>query len=130
MYQMQFPTDWPENCPPQDAEDAHGNVYRVVKLDPVGADDFRTQHETGRMPNAPACLRCGLSVFQDLESAQHQHDLFPKLGGFIAKGRLESKHGKIKRTPTSRAPRHTTWWCCIDVRRHALFSVVWVAGAR
>lgn len=68
---MRFPTDWPNDCPPLNADDAAGTVFRIVKNDPPLVVDFATHHETGRLKNAPACLRCGLSVFRELSDAVH-----------------------------------------------------------
>jgi hypothetical protein len=37
---MKFPDDWPNDCPPGDAEPASGTVFRLVKSDPHTAADF------------------------------------------------------------------------------------------
>ena len=76
---MDFPNDWPQGCPPDDAEAASGQVFRLVKTNPATAADFMSHHERGILPMAPACLRCGLSVFRLREDAEHQHHAYPKL---------------------------------------------------
>jgi hypothetical protein len=120
---MQFPEDWPDDCPPGDSEPADGVVFRLVKNDPPTAADFRTHHETGRLPGAPACLRCGLSVFRVPEDASHMRRLFPRLGRLIAKGMLQAEHGVTKLT-TGRQPTHTTWWPAEGIDRAAPFAVL------
>jgi hypothetical protein len=50
-------------------------VFRLVHEDPPDASDFATHAETGRLPKAPACLRCGLSVFREKRDAEHQGEL-------------------------------------------------------
>lgn len=118
-----FPSTWPANCPPRDAVDADGDVFRIVDHDPPATGDFASHMETGKLPKAPACLRCGLSVFRELRDAVHQRTLFPRLGRWIAKGTLAMDHGRTKLT-TGKLPTHTTWWACEGVDRAALFTVV------
>ncbi len=120
---MTFPKDWPSGCPSADTPDATGAVFRIVRGNPVAAEDVQSHHETGRLPKADPCLRCGLSVFRDLEDALNQQRLLPKLGNRIAKALLEGAHGKA--CPTKgQQPTHTTWWSYEDVDRAALFHVV------
>ncbi len=120
---MNFPANWPADCPPADAVDAHGDVFRIVKHEPPKAEDLATHMETGRLPKAPACLRCGLSVFIEIRDAIHQRQLLPKLGSFVAKATLAAQHGKTRLTE-GRQPSHTTWWAYEGVNRAGLFSVV------
>jgi len=118
-----FPSDWPPGCPPNDAIDASGTVYRVVKADPCGAEDFRSHGEQGTRATSPECLRCGLSVFSDLTGAGHARAKYPALGNLIARGELHAQHGKIKASG-AQSSTHLTWWPYLMVARHELFSVV------
>lgn len=120
---MIFPTTWPANCPPADAIDANGRVFRIVNNDPPMPEDFATHHETGRMPKGPACLRCGLSVFRDHRDAVHLRKLLPKIGRLVAVGDLKPIHGKTKLT-SGQQPTHTTWWVYENVDRCQPFSVI------
>jgi hypothetical protein len=124
---MNFPQDWPNDCPPPDAVAAAGEVFRLVKTNPPTAADLASHRETGRLPNAPPCLRCGLSVFRDVQDAVHQQRLIPKLGRWIARGTLSVEHGQTKQTP-SQQPTHTTWWAYEGINRAALFTVVGEEG--
>lgn len=120
---MNFPANWPKNCPPSDAVDADGDVFRIVKDEPPTDEDFASHWETGKLPKAPPCLRCGLSVFRDVRDAVHQRQLIPKLGCWIAQATLKYHHGKTKLTEGVQ-PTHTTWWAYEKVNRASLFSVV------
>ena len=120
---MTFPDDWPDGCPGADVPEADGVLFRIVKNDPSKPHDLRSHHETGRLPRADPCLRCGLSVFGELGDAQNQRSLMPRLGRWIATGTLQSDHGKACLTPGSQ-PTHTTWWPCVGVDRVVLFSVI------
>jgi hypothetical protein len=120
---MHFPNTWPGDCPPQEALDAEGDVFRIVNNDPPIADDLASHFETGKLPKAPACLRCGLSVFREVRDAVHQQLLIPKLGQWIAKATLKAEHGKTKLT-NGKQPTHTTWWTYDGVNRAILFAVV------
>lgn len=98
------------DCPPPDAEPANGRVFRCAKSNPPVARDMLTHHETGRVPAADPCLRQALSVFTDLQDAQHQARLFP---GWrrrcVLFADLEPAHGKVKPTK-GQQPSHTSWW--------------------
>jgi hypothetical protein len=118
---MQFPSDWPPGCPPEDAVDADGPVYRLVKSNPATPDDMQSHHEKQTMLNHPACLRCGLSVFRTRGDAEHQHAAYPKLGKFVASGTLRPEHGKVKQTGR---PTHTTWWVYDGVDRLAVITAI------
>lgn len=120
---MKFPKQWPDDCPPGDADEADREVFRLAKNDPPTPDDFVTHFESGRMQHGPACMRCGLSVFRELHDAIHQRSLFPKLGDKIARGTLQSSHGKTKLT-SGRQPTHTTWWPYEGIDRCRPFAVV------
>lgn len=120
---MSFPADWPSDCPPADAVDAEGTVFRIVKHNPPVRADFATHHETGRLKNAPACLRCGLSVFRELRDAVHQRSLLPKLGQWIVQGTLSAEYGKTRLT-TGQQPTHTTFWTYEGVDRTAFFAII------
>ena len=119
---MNFPADWPPGCPPSDAEDATGDVYRVAKSDPLVANDFLSYHELGTARGDPI-LRCGLSVFGQATDAEHASRKFRNMGKVIAKATLKPEHGKSKQTGR---PTHTTWWPYREVNRVSLFSVVGV----
>ena len=123
---MTFPSDWPAGCPSADTPDAEGEVYRIVKNQPVTLADMVSHHESGRLPKADPCLRCGLSVFRLLEDALHQQKLMPRLGRRIAKAELKAAHGRAGPTK-GQQPTHTTWWPYSHVDRAALFAVVWEA---
>jgi len=124
---MTFPEGWPNNCPPADAVDASGVVFRIVNNEPPMAADFVSHFESGKLLKAPDCLRRGLSVFRELGDAVHQRRLFPRLGRLIARGTLLAEHGKTRLT-TGKQPTHTTWWSYKDVDRASPFSIVQEEG--
>jgi len=124
MPDLEFPGDWPEGCPPEDALSANADVYRVVRCDPPAAEDFLSFLELGKADPKRLCACAGLSVFADPADALHYAEKYPYLGELIAEGALQPPHGKLK--PTSRVVgrsrnSHTTWWPCKDTVRHSLF---------
>lgn len=118
-----FPSGWAVGRPPADAIDARGDVFRLVHHVPPSVEDLATHHETGRLPRADPCLRCGLSVFRTVRDAAHQRQLFQRLGNHIAKATLAPDHGMAKPT-RGQQPTHTTWWVYEGVDRAALFTVI------
>lgn len=115
-----FPEDWPNDCPPADSADASGVFFRVVKQAPCSPDDFLTQGELGKARSACPCLRAGLSLLVDIDSARNYMDKYPHLGELIASGAIGPEHGKIRVTGGA----HVTWWSYSGVIRHSLFAVV------
>lgn len=98
-------------------------MFRISKEKPVTAACMKSHYETGKLPKADPCLRCGLSVFREIEDAINQQGLMPKLGNKIAKAELLAEHGKA--VPTKgQQPSHTTWWPCDGVDRASLFCVI------
>ncbi len=118
---MKFPDTWPSDCPPGDALDAEGTVFRIVNHNPPAAEDFVTSFESGAFPSRPACLRCGLSVHRILADAIHTKTKYPKLGSWIAQGMLTQGCGKTKQTGQA---SHTTWWICAGVDRASIFTCI------
>jgi len=124
---MSYPNDWPEGCPPNDAEPAFGIVFRGVKTNPPTEDDFLTYRELGKADRGKPCEAAGVSVFRDDKDAKHYIDKYPYTGNMIAKGTLSSDHGMVKPTARSlngKKNSHTTWWPYESVNRPSLFSVV------
>ncbi|WP_022652459.1 hypothetical protein [Aquaspirillum serpens] len=120
---MNFPSSWPQGCPPDDAEAADGQLFRVAKSYPPTAEDFMSHEELGKKSTGPQCLRVGLSLFRTLDDAEHLTQLFPKLGQYVMRGQLQPCHGVLKLTPSNRHPTHTTWWPYEGVDRAEPFSL-------
>ncbi|MEQ5801950.1 hypothetical protein [Halomonas sp. H10-9-1] len=124
MEDVKFPDGCPDGCPPSDAEDANGQVYRVCRANPPVAKDFASHVELGKVRGGDECMRCGLSVFRNEADARQLTKLFPKLGKWVFSGRLTPEAGKIKPTPARQRPSHTTWWPYAGVDRAAAFQPV------
>lgn len=123
---MTFPDTWPEGCPPADADNPDGVLFRIVASNPPTREDFLSFAEEGRFLRSPPkcpCMPYGLSVFPDRADAEWMAHAFPKLGGFLASGYLDKDSGMSKLTPGTR-PSHTTWWPEIACDRQGLFDAV------
>ena len=124
---FRFPGWFVSDCPPADAGDASGTIYRFVANKTSVEQDFESYHETGQVPNGPPCERCGLSVFRKLddvrEMLRHLWRRYPgnDYGPHVVKRELTSADGKIKPT---RGRGHHTWWAYDQVTRHAAFEYV------
>lgn len=71
--------DWPENCPPPEAEAASGTVYRVCRSNPPAPEDFKSHAELGKQSKGSECMCRGLSVFRDGAEARHLTRIFRNL---------------------------------------------------
>ena len=125
---MNYPTSWPADCPPADAEIAQGTVFRVCRSNPPTENDFMSHAELGKSSVGSACQRSGLSVFRPYNDACHLTQIFPRLGSLIFQADLQAPHGKTKPTSSKQNPSHTTWWPCEGINRAEPFQMV--AGAQ
>jgi len=128
-YAVVWPAHFPSACPPADAVNASGRVYRLVALDPPTPDDFvslfleRPDLDWG----GSLCQACGLSVYLDSEEARTIGRRIPALRTrMLAAGELDETLGKLRSTPSRRtgAVSHTTWWVPDDVDPSGRFAVV------
>lgn len=115
-----FPAYMPDCCPPADASDAAGKVFRIVRHNPATADDFKTHTEKGTARSADACERAGVSVFLTHRQACHRLRLSPHLGTMIAAGTLTPTHGKMHVNKPEAG--HANWWPYEGVVRHQPFT--------
>jgi hypothetical protein len=120
---MSFPSDWPPGCPPKDAVPANGEVFRIVRNDPVTSQDFLSQFDLNAALTADECYRRSLSVFRKYSDAVHMMRMRPKLGRFVASRALSCDQGKTLHTG-GKSSTHTEWWAFEDVDRRAGFVVL------
>ena len=117
MISWNWPPDFPDDCPPEQAYPANGTYYRIVKNDPPKSGDFvsvyylnrgRAMTEIGR-GRKTECETMGLSVYTDRDDAANCALQYPKIGDRIASVALTSVSGKVLYTG-GRFPTHHTWW--------------------
>lgn len=118
-----YPSHFPQDCPPPDARSPRGPLFAVVKHDPPRAADFLSHYERGLQRGGTPCRRRGISLSTTWDDAKQITRLFPRLGGFIARGRLDADSGHILRT-SGPVPTHHTWWAPEGLERESLFDVV------
>lgn len=111
-----YPPDWPDNCPPADAEPAKGAVFRIVAADPPNADDLKSYRELGVPARGSECRQRAVSVFQTHDQACHRLRLSPRLGAAIARAELNATHGAVKLT--SARSGHIAWWSVAALTPH------------
>jgi len=115
---MQFPSDWPDECPPVDAVIPHGDFFRAIPEETPKKEHFYNSEEDGKFLAAPRCKRLAISMLKTWESAKHHLELFThKKNWFVAKVNLNDKHGKIKDSPSQKQPEHVSWWAFEGVEK-------------
>lgn len=112
-------------CPPVEAEESEGVVYRGIKEPPVSDEDFLSHVELGR-PNAEdnVCIHRGLSVWRTPAAVWHARKLsrfFKNL--HIAVGVLEPQDGMIAPTPSGNQADHFTFWKVENVQITGKFKL-------
>src|SRR5689334_8667524 len=123
-----FPAGWPTGCPPSDAQEASGTVYRLLKTDQPTCGDFETWFEKGQQPQYPnptaLCQACAVSVSSSIEDLRQRMARQPDVWKHIAVGVLDAGCGVMKPTPCKQDRFHCSWWCFEDVVRHGRFTVI------
>ncbi len=125
-----WPSFFPPQCPPLEAKDASGEVFRLVCSNPPSVGDFECwaqRHPKKWMGN---CQASGLSVFTSksdlLRMTRRVRGLVNGKSSpekLIASANLSSEAGKLLPTPTD-GNSHHTWWSPADFDCAAIFKVV------
>jgi hypothetical protein len=131
-----WPAGFPLGCPPPDAVQASGTVYRVVYSDPPIADDFKpwieeNWHVTDEHGNPKAWAISVSDILTDAQATaegmrlREQARRVPGLRArMIAVGSLRAEFGMMKPTPSRKNLSHRSWWLCVGVDPSRAFKVV------
>ena len=129
-----WPSDFPEDCPPQQASPTDGTYYRIVKNGPPEPNDFVSVYHQDRRRAENAvkagirsqCETMGLSVYTDREDAIQCALRYPRIGDKIADLSLTPESGKVLGTGGV-FRSHSTWWKVEDfdatVEARVVFSL-------
>ncbi|HCR3470616.1 hypothetical protein ONR69_08305 [Proteus mirabilis] len=123
-----FPDYYPKDAPPNNAVEAEGVFYRLVKKNPPSShcfDDMYTENPKRMKRFKGFKLICcyGTSLYTDETSVLNAFDKFPEGAGnrFLAKGKLEPQDGKMLKTGAPDTT-HFTVWFVKDSEVHKRFS--------
>lgn len=117
MVSWNWPPDFPEDCPPEQATPASGTYYRIVRNDPPESSDFVSVYHLNRRRAEIAikrgertqCETMGLSVYANRNDAAANARRFKNIGDKIARITLRAESGKTLKTDGG-YPSHYTWW--------------------
>jgi hypothetical protein len=123
---VNWPSFFPQSCPPSEAEDASAEVFRLVYSSPPSASDFRSYAE--KLPDKwrGNCKASGLSVFTDKADATRLIRRVPGMlapGSSLASAILTPAAGKLMHTPKD-GNSHHTWWAPDGFDHASAFTVV------
>jgi hypothetical protein len=111
-----WPSYVPDGCPPPDAPEASGDVYRLIKGDSPSPDDFlpKVLEEPDGDFTGKECMAGGLSVYRKKKDLARLLTL-PTFKGKpwqVARATLSPAVGRLKPTPPRkiRNSHHTWWW--------------------
>lgn len=126
---MDWPTFYPEDCPPEDAVLANGTVYRLVGNNIINEYDFWSQRELrpdATFRDVTECQACGVSVFTDLAEieAVNRNPYMRRKKKKIAVGHLDASMGEMKHTPSRQNRSHHTWWIPANIDPTANFEAI------
>ena len=117
MVSWNWPADFPEDCPPEQAVPANGTYYRIVRNDPPESSDFVSVYHLDRIRASRVirsgrrtqCETMGLSIYADMNDAVANARRFKNIGDKIARITLRAESGKTLKTDGG-YPSHYTWW--------------------
>ncbi len=126
---MEWSKQFPESCPPSDAECKSMSIYRFLKDNEITPSHFLTVRESDPNRKFPEsekeCRACSLSVFTNREEVIRLQKTVPRWRKPAAIGRLEENLGKVKHTPSSGTNNsHHSWWVPSDVKPWKLFHEI------
>lgn len=126
---MNWPAHLPNNCPPLDAQNTLGTVYRLIAHSSPHPDDFRSwreDHMDQPLPqNLTECQAGGLSVFKDDADAHRTIKRIPRFRkSKLALGVLTPDLGKLLHTPAKSGPSHHTWWIPMNTKPWTVFQII------
>jgi len=126
---MQWSDHFPSGCPPQTAENATGEVYRLIKHDSPTPNDFRSWREENKDKECPEgvteCQSCGLSVYTEKADACRVIRRIPRFKkAKPALGKLTPDLGVMLHTPSRVNPSHHTWWTPVSAQPWTVFQIV------
>lgn len=105
MQEYRYGTDYPEQCPPENAESANHMLYRACHTyievnNSLNIENFTPVYETtGRkFPPNKECQAKALSFFDDAESLENKIIDFPNIGNRIIHVKLNSDCGVVLKT--------------------------------
>lgn len=125
-----WPSFFPSECPPKDADDASIVVFRIVSSNPPAATDFQSFAQTNPKRYGGKCKPSGLSVFTGIDDAlKYLRRVQGEVHGdtprhLIAHALLSPEAGKILHTPSDSHNSHHTWWAPDGFDHAAAFKVV------
>ncbi len=111
----EWPETFPEGVPPDEAQEAEGNVFRVAKNLPPLQDDFKQfreeEYNIGKIfEDKYLIISYGVSFFKKIEDAKKLKKRYPNRlsDRYIVTGSLVPELGKILKT--GRRSHHTIWF--------------------
>lgn len=91
-----FPSFFPKDCPPNDAQSSADEFFRLVRAHPPEDNDFRSHVELGINGRFDRCIGSGLSVFTELNDI---YKLKRRVKGFekrrVARGKHAESRGQV-----------------------------------
>jgi hypothetical protein len=123
---VNWPSFFPPQCPPSEANDASAVVFRLVASNPPAVSDFESWAERHPQKWEGNCRASGLSVFTVKSDALRLVRRVPGMsapGYLIASAELSPEAGKLMYTPRDDNSHHT-WWAPAGFDHNAAFKVV------
>lgn len=119
---MNFPSYFPDGCPPQKAIAEELEVFRAVTNDPLSRDDFRSYHELGIHIDKITNSYYAVSCFTDETAFDMTMGMPAKRSRFRfkAKGITSIYCGVIYKN----ARGHVDWWLYDGAEPEKHFSIV------
>lgn len=125
----EWPGEYPDSCPPPEAEPSSGAVFRLVAGSQPTPKDFVSVYalRPARFKDYEAddlCISMGLSVFDSKEDAERtRQSIAPFRNKSIAVGSIDGS-GLMQATPSKDNKTHRTWWRPENDDRWISFEVV------
>jgi hypothetical protein len=109
----EWPDFFPEGVPPEEAQPAQGEAFRIVRDIPPADSDFLSsiQEQPNRnFRDDQIWMACGVSFHRELACSQRTRDRYkPLRNRYIAQGTLKNEHGVALATHKQGGSHFTVW---------------------
>ncbi len=118
-----FPDDWPDCCPPNDAQERKECVYAAARENPFADEDFSSAYDRDVYLSHDECKRRGISVMLEASDVRSLLERFPKMYKHVASAQLDESHGMLKETPTQCHGSHCALWTYVGIDLKKVFCI-------
>ena len=127
---MPYHSDIPPNCPPPDAVQYVGSIFRALEFPMHDPRNCQSHRERGKACDGQKSAECEcecwcLSVWPTTNAVIQGRKAVPYLRRFpVGEVLVTSGDGVLRASPTNNQPLHHSFWKLIESDMHLRFNII------